>query len=79
MSFGLSRRSVLSGGAMVALTRGAARAETYPSRPIRWIVGYPPGGTTDVLARIIADPLGKRLGQNVYIDNRPGAGNNIGT
>jgi tripartite-type tricarboxylate transporter receptor subunit TctC len=78
MSFGLSRRSVL-GGAMVALTSGVSRADTYPSRPIRWIVGYPPGGTTDVLARIIADPLGKRLGQNVYIDNRPGAGNNIGT
>jgi tripartite-type tricarboxylate transporter receptor subunit TctC len=79
MSFGLSRRSVLGAGALVALTRGASRAEIYPSRPIRWIVGYPPGGTTDVLARIIADPLSKRLGQNVYIDNRPGAGNNIGT
>jgi tripartite-type tricarboxylate transporter receptor subunit TctC len=79
MSFRLSRRSVLSGGAMVALTSGPSRADTYPSRPIRWIVGYPPGGTTDVLARIIADPLSKRLGQNVYIDNRPGAGNNIGT
>src|SRR4051794_31198663 len=79
MSFRLSRRSVLSGGAMVALTSGVSRGETYPSRPTRWIVGYPPGGTTDVLARIIADPLSKRLGQNVYIDNRPGAGNNIGT
>jgi tripartite-type tricarboxylate transporter receptor subunit TctC len=79
MSFRLSRRSVLSGGAMVALTSGVSRGETYPSRPTRWIVGYPPGGTTDVLARIVADPLSKRLGQNVYIDNRPGAGNNIGT
>jgi tripartite-type tricarboxylate transporter receptor subunit TctC len=79
MSFGLSRRSVLAGGAMVALTSGVSQAETYPSRPIRWVVGYPPGGTTDVLARIIADPLGRRVGQNVYIDNRPGAGNNIGT
>src|SRR5947209_2349771 len=79
MSFKLSRRSVLGGGTLAALSGRVSRAETYPSRPIRWVVGYPPGGTTDVLARIIADPLGRRLGQNVYIDNRPGAGNNIGT
>jgi tripartite-type tricarboxylate transporter receptor subunit TctC len=79
MSFGLSRRSVLAGGAMAPFSGRLSRADTYPSRPIRWIVGYPPGGTTDVLARIVADPLSKRLGQNVYIDNRPGAGNNIGT
>ena len=75
----LSRRSVLGGGAIAALSGRASRAETYPSHPIRWVVGYPPGGTTDVLARIVAEPLGRRLGQNVYIDNRPGAGNNIGT
>jgi tripartite-type tricarboxylate transporter receptor subunit TctC len=46
---------------------------------VKWIVPYPPGGTTDVLARLIAEPLSRRLGQQVYIDNRPGAGNNLGT
>lgn len=75
-----SRRAILGAGAGVtALGSGRARAQSYPSRPIRWVVGYPPGGTTDVLARLVAEPLGRRLGQQVYIDNRPGAGNNIGT
>jgi tripartite-type tricarboxylate transporter receptor subunit TctC len=75
----LSRRSLLAAGALAALPARISRAQTYPSRPIRWIVGYTPGGTTDVLARLIADPLGKRLGQQVVVENRPGAGNNIGT
>jgi tripartite-type tricarboxylate transporter receptor subunit TctC len=79
MTFSLSRRSVLGAGALAALGSRAAFAQSYPVRPIRWVVGYPPGGTTDVLARLVAEPLGKRLGQQVYIENRPGAGNNIGT
>lgn len=58
---------------------GAALAADYPSRPIKWIVGYPPGGTTDVLARIMAQALTERLGQTVIVENKPGAGNNIGT
>ena len=57
----------------------AAAADTYPTRTIRWIVPYPPGGTTDILARIMGQRLSERLGQQVLIDNRPGAGNNIGT
>ena len=57
----------------------AVAAETYPVRTIRWIVPYPPGGTTDILARIMGQRLSERLGQQVLIDNRPGAGNNIGT
>jgi len=61
MSATLSRRAVIAAGALVAFP-AISRAETYPSRPIRWIVGYTPGGTTDVLARLIANPLGKRLG-----------------
>ncbi len=76
MSPTLTRRSVLAGTAVLA---APALAQAYPSRPIRWVVGYPPGGTTDVLARLVADWLSKRLGQQVYIENRPGAGNNIGT
>jgi tripartite-type tricarboxylate transporter receptor subunit TctC len=56
-----------------------AAAADYPSRPIRWIVGYPPGGTTDVLARIIAQWLTEHMGQPFIVDNKPGGGNNIGT
>jgi tripartite-type tricarboxylate transporter receptor subunit TctC len=77
MPFDPSRRAVLGAGA--ALLAAPALAQAYPARPIRWIVGYPPGGTTDVLARLVAEPLSRRLGQQVYIENRPGAGNNIGT
>ena len=59
---------------------GAATApEEYPNRPVRWIVPYPPAGTTDILARIMGQWLSQRLGQQFVIDNRPGAGNNIGT
>ena len=58
---------------------GLAHAADYPSRPIKWIVPYPPGGTTDVLARLMAQSLSEKLGQQVIVENKPGAGNNIGT
>ena len=58
---------------------GNAAAADYPSRPVRWVVPYPPGGTTDVLARIMAQWLSEKMGQQFIIENRPGAGNNIGT
>jgi tripartite-type tricarboxylate transporter receptor subunit TctC len=56
-----------------------AAAVDYPSRPVRWIVSYPPGGTTDILARLIGQYLSEKLGQQFIIENKPGAGNNIGT
>ena len=58
---------------------GAARAADYPTRPVKWIVPYPPGGTTDVLARVVAQWLSEKLGQPFVVDNRAGGGNNIGT
>jgi len=58
---------------------GAASAQVYPSKPIKWIVPYPPAGTTDVLARIVAQWLSENLGQQVVVENRAGGGNNIGT
>ena len=79
MTFDVSRRSVLGAAALMGTGVRAAFGQSYPSRPIRWVVGYPPGGTTDVLARLVADNLSRRLGQQVYIENKPGAGNNIGT
>ncbi len=61
-----------------ALAVGAAEPE-YPTKPIKWIVSYPPGGTTDLLARLMGQWLSQRLGQQVIIENKAGAGNNIGT
>jgi tripartite-type tricarboxylate transporter receptor subunit TctC len=58
---------------------GAARADTWPSKPIRWVVAYPAGGGSDFLARQLAPQLGKQLGQTIIIDNRPGAAGMIGT
>jgi tripartite-type tricarboxylate transporter receptor subunit TctC len=58
---------------------GAARAADYPSRPVKWIVPYPPGGTTDVLARVVAQWLSEKMGQPFVVENRAGGGNNIGT
>jgi tripartite-type tricarboxylate transporter receptor subunit TctC len=57
----------------------AAQAQTYPTRPIRIIVPTPPGGPVDVVARVVANGLTKVLGQGVVVDNRPGAGNTIGS
>src|SRR5437660_6875263 len=57
----------------------ASAASDYPSRPVRWIVGYPAGGTTDIVARLIGHWLSERLGQQFIIENKPGAGNNIAT
>ena len=57
----------------------AAAADTYPSRPIRFIVPFPPGGGNDIVGRIVAAKLGEGLGQQVVIDNRGGAGGTIGT
>ena len=56
-----------------------AQASDYPNRPIKWVVAYPPGGTTDVLARIVAQYLTEHLKQQVVVENKPGGGNNIGT
>ena len=56
----------------------SAWAQQYPDRAVKWIVPYPPAGTTDVIARIIAPPLSEILGQQVIVENRPGGGNNIG-
>ena len=57
--------------------RGAAALD-YPTRPVRWVVGFAPGGANDILARMIGQRLSERLGQQFVIENKPGAGGNIG-
>src|SRR3954454_14696683 len=72
------RRVALAAFALLAIA-AAARADTYPSRPIKLIVPTPPGGPVDVLARLLADALPGELGQSVVVENKPGAGNIIGS
>ncbi|UFN49480.1 tripartite tricarboxylate transporter substrate binding protein [Roseomonas sp. OT10] len=81
-TYPLSRRRVLGVAALAALARPAlvqpALAQSWPSRPIRYIVTFPPGGSGDALARVLAPVVGERLGQPIVVENRPGAGGNIG-
>jgi tripartite-type tricarboxylate transporter receptor subunit TctC len=67
------------GAAALPAVSRIARAQAYPTRPVRWIVGYPPGGATDITARVIGQWLSERLGQPFVVENRPGASGNIGT
>jgi tripartite-type tricarboxylate transporter receptor subunit TctC len=70
----IARREILGGMVGAAALAGTARAQAWPDRPIRWIVGYPPGGASDAFARMIASQMSPRLGQNVVVENRPGGG-----
>jgi tripartite-type tricarboxylate transporter receptor subunit TctC len=65
--------------AAAVLVGDQARAQAYPARPVRWIVGYPPGGATDIVARIMGQWLSERLGQPFVVENRAGASGNIAT
>jgi tripartite-type tricarboxylate transporter receptor subunit TctC len=78
----ISRRTAIGligiGLPAIAATRATAALD-YPTRPVRFITGYPPGGATDILARLVGQRLSEKLGQQFVVENKPGAGNNIGT
>ncbi|WP_027522217.1 tripartite tricarboxylate transporter substrate binding protein [Bradyrhizobium sp. Ec3.3] len=80
----ITKRNFLSAAACAAASLAAPRAfalgnPSYPSRSVKWVVPYAPGGATDVLSRLICQRLSERLGQTFVVENKPGAGSNIGT
>ncbi len=75
----LHRRSLLATAALVAAVPGAARAQAgYPSKPVRLIVPFAPGGTTDIVARVVAEKINAHLGQSLIVDNKAGGGGSVG-
>ncbi len=79
MKWGMKRLLLILGLFTALLANAAAQSQAYPSKPVRLIVPFAPGGTTDVLARLVAQKLTDSLGQQFIIENKPGAGGNIGT
>ena len=75
----LSRRLLLGAAALPLLAPAAAHAQAWPSGPIRFIIPFPPGGSTDALARVVQTGLQQRLGTNIIIENKPGASGAAGT
>src|ERR1700712_2465775 len=78
----ISRRTAIcltAIGLSMTASIGSALAADYPTRPVKWVVGYPPGGATDIIARLIGQRLSERLRQPFINENKPGAVNNIGT
>jgi tripartite-type tricarboxylate transporter receptor subunit TctC len=73
----LTRRQVLTAASALLCTRSAAAEDAYPDHPIRLIVPFPPGGPTDVIGRLISQALSETFGQQVFVDNRPGAGSTL--
>ncbi len=78
MQYGFVRRSALLALALVAVDGAAQAQDPWPSKPITLVVPFPPGGPTDMVARVLAQQVGQQLGQTVIVDNRPGANGNIG-
>ena len=79
MNFNRRRLLQIAAGVVAGSIPRPTQALDYPTRPVRVIVGFPPGGSADIVTRIVAQALSERLGQSFIVDNRSGAGSNIGT
>ncbi len=79
-NFEITRRRFLMTGAATAATLAMSDAAwaAYPDKPVKWIVGFPPGGATDTVARLVGHPMSEALGRPIVVDNRPGAGSSVG-
>ena len=75
----MSKRHLFNLALAAALAAPGAFAQTYPAKPVRLIIPFPPGGATDILGRVLAQKLGDQLGQQIVVENRPGAGGAIGS
>jgi tripartite-type tricarboxylate transporter receptor subunit TctC len=76
-SFG--RRGILAGGVALTAATSARAQSSYPDRPVKFVVGYPAGGATDVVGRLLGQRLGELLGQQIVVENKPGVAGNIGS
>src|SRR3989440_10836624 len=74
----LAKTATITAGVLLALTTMAA-AQDYPTKPVRLIIPFPPGGSNDVVGRLVANQLSEKLGHKVFVDNRGGAGGVLGT
>jgi tripartite-type tricarboxylate transporter receptor subunit TctC len=74
----IKRRTLIGAALAMAGTGRAALAQDFPTKQIRWVIPFAPGGNYDVTSRIVADPMGRQLGQSILIDNKPGAGGVVG-
>ena len=74
MSLSIHRRHLMLGAAALAVMPGLARAQAWPARPVKVLVGFPAGQATDIIARTFSDELSKDLKQSFVVENRPGAG-----
>jgi tripartite-type tricarboxylate transporter receptor subunit TctC len=79
LSRGIAALLVFGAALAVTIAVGRAANDDYPSHPVRWLVGYPPGGSTDICARLIGQYLSEHLHQQFAVENKPGAGNNLAT
>jgi tripartite-type tricarboxylate transporter receptor subunit TctC len=79
MKSAMLRLAAFAGVALALLCGAAPAADDYPNHPVRWLVGYPPGGSTDIVSRLIGQYLSEHMGQQFVIENKPGAGNNLAT
>jgi tripartite-type tricarboxylate transporter receptor subunit TctC len=81
MKFSMQRLAAcaIACAALACVASAARAADDYPNHPVRWLVGYPPGGSTDIVSRLIGQYLSEHMGQQFVIENKPGAGNNLAT